>query len=89
MSDVSLTLKYQLQDDLEVNFTIDDIRLNSILTTNKTIRFTKNSFFYTILDFTQFYSGVLGEFESFVEAILGSYKSDKTFNITGVEKIPF
>ena len=58
-----------LLDDVKVNITIDDIRLKSNLTTNKTIRFTKNSFFYTKLGFTQSHSGTLGDFEGFVHLL--------------------
>ena len=43
--DINLMLKSLLPDDVEKNITIDDIRLISNLTTNKTIRLTKN-FFY-------------------------------------------
>ena len=45
ISDINLMLKSLLPDDVKVNFTIDDIRLRSNLTTNKTIRFTKNLIF--------------------------------------------
>ena len=38
-------LKSSLPYELKVNITIDDIRLRSNLSTNKTFRFTKNSFF--------------------------------------------
>ena len=43
--DIKLMLKSLLPDDVKVNITINDIRLRSNLTTNKTIRFTKKSFF--------------------------------------------
>ena len=80
-------LKPILPDDVEVNITNDDIRLKSKLTTNKTIRFTKRSYFQTILSFTQSHSGVLGDTKGFVQLIPGSYKSDKSLNITGIDKI--
>ena len=38
---------------VKINITIDDVRLKSNLSTNKTIRFTKKIFFYRILGFTQ------------------------------------
>ena len=37
--------KSLLPDEPKVNITIDDIRLRSNLTTNKTKRFTRKSFF--------------------------------------------
>ena len=47
----------------------------------------KYRFFYTILGFTQSYSGVLGDIEGFVQLIPGSYRSDKPVNITGVDEV--
>ena len=44
-TDDFLMLKSFLPKEIKVSFTIDDIRLNSNLTTDKTIRFTKKSFF--------------------------------------------
>ena len=86
-SDLNLILKSLLPDEVKVNITNDDIRLKTNLTTNKTSRFTKKSFFYTILDFTQSHSGPLGEIKGFVQLIPGSYKSDKPVNITGTDKV--
>ena len=43
--DINLMLKFSLPNELKVIITIDDIRLRSNLTTNKTIKFTKISFF--------------------------------------------
>ena len=81
-------LKPSLCKDVKVNITIDDIRLRSNLTTDKTIRFTKKSFFFcTISGFTQSYSGPLGDIEGFIQMIPGSNKSDKHNNITGVDKV--
>ena len=51
--DIILTLKTFLPRDVKIKITIDNIRLKSNLTTNKTTRFTKKSFFYPILGFTQ------------------------------------
>ena len=86
-NDFILILKNLLPDEVKVNITDDIIRLNSNLITNKTIRFTKRSFFYTKQGFIQSYSGLLGDIEGFVQLIPGSYKSDKTINITGIDKI--
>ena len=85
ISDPNLMLKFLLPD--EVNITIDDIRPISNLTPNKTIRFTEKSFFYTILGFIQSHSGLLGDFEGFVQLIPGRYKSSKPINITGFDEI--
>ena len=43
--DFNFMLKSLLPKEVKVNITIDDIRLKSNLTTNKTIKFTKKSFF--------------------------------------------
>ena len=42
ISDSNSLLKSSLPDDVKVDITIDDIRLRSNLTTNKTTRLTKN-----------------------------------------------
>ena len=44
VSDTDLMLKSSLPDKVEVKIRIDDIRLKSNLTTNKTKRFTKKLF---------------------------------------------
>ena len=85
--DINLMLKSSLPDEVKVNITIDDIRLRSNLTTNKTISFTKKSFLYTLLGFNQSHPGPLGDIEGFVQLIPGTYKRDKPFNITGNDKI--
>ena len=85
--DLNNTLKYNLPDNVKVSVTIDDIRLKSNLRTNQTIIFTKKSFFYTILGFTQSRSYPLDDINGFHQLIAGSYKSDKPINITGNDKI--
>ena len=70
-----------------MKITIDDIRLNSNLTTNKTDKFTKKSFFSTTLGFTHSHSGELGDIERFVQLIPGTYTSNKPINITGIDKV--
>ena len=87
INDLNKTLEYFSPDNVKVDITIDYIRLKSTLTINNTIRFTKNSFFYTILGFTQSHSGVLGNIEGFVQLIPGSYESDKPINIPGVDEL--
>ena len=52
IDDIYLLLKSLLPHDLKVDITIDDIRLRSNSTNNKTIRFTKNLFLNIILGFT-------------------------------------
>ena len=81
------TLKYILPDNVKVNITIDDIKLKSNLNTNQTLLFTKKSFFYTILGFTQSRSCPLDDIDAFYQLIAGSYKSDKPINITGIDKV--
>ena len=85
--DLNNTLKYILPDNVKINITIDDIRLKSNLKTNQTLVFTKKSFFYTILGFTQSRFYPLEDIEGFYQLIPGFYKSDKPINITGIDKI--
>ena len=85
--DINFLLKSLLPKEVKVDITVDDIRLKSSLTTNKTIKITKKSFLYIILGFTLSPSGELGDIEGFVQLIAGSNKSDKPVNITGIDKI--
>ena len=80
-------LKSLLHKDVKVKITIEDIRQKSNLTTKKTIRFTKKSFFYVILGFSQSHSGELGDIEEFVQLVPTTYKNDKPINITGIDRI--
>ena len=80
-------LKSLLPKEVKVKITIDDVRLKSNLTTNKTIRFTKKSFLLVILGFTQSRLGELGDNPGFTQIIPGSYKSNKPINITGFGKV--
>ena len=72
---------------MKVYITIDDIRLKSNLTKNKTIGITEKPFFHTILGYTQSYSGPLGDIEGFAHLIPGKYKSDKAINFIGIAKV--
>ena len=45
VSDIIMMLKSLLPKNVKVKITIDDIRLNSNLTINKSVKFTKKSFF--------------------------------------------
>ena len=85
--DLNNALKYILPDNAEVSVTIDDIRLKSNLKTNQTLIFSKKSFFYTILGFTQSKSYPLDDIDGFYQLIAGSYKSDRPINIIGIDKI--
>ena len=87
--DFNNTLKHILPDNVKVNITIDDIRLNSNLKINQTLLFTEKSFFYTILGFTQSRSYPLDDIDEFYQIIAGSYsyKSDRPTKITGIDKI--
>ena len=84
--DLNNTLKHILPNNVKVKITIDDIRLKSNLKINQTLIFTEKSFFYTILGFTQSRSYPLDDIDGFYQLIAGSYKSDKPFNITGIDK---
>ena len=85
--DLNNTLNHILPNNVKVNITIDDIRLQSNLKFNQTLLFTERSFFYTILGFTQSRSYPLDDIDSHYQIIAGSYKSDKPINITGIDKI--
>ena len=87
ISDINLMLKSLVPNGVKVKITNDAIRLRSNLTTNKTIRFTKKSFIYTKIRFTQSHSGPLGDIEGFVQKIPGKYNSEKPINITGIDKV--
>ena len=63
------------------------VRLKANLSTNKTIRFTKKSFFDVILGFTQSHSGELVDIPGFIQLIPGSDKRDRPINITGIDKV--
>ena len=80
-------LKSLLPKVVKVNITFDDVRLKSNLSTNKTIRFTKKSFFYTTLKFIESHLGELGDIEEFVQLIPGTYNCDKPINITRVDRV--
>ena len=80
-------LKSLLPKEVKLSKTIDDVRLKSSLTTNETITFSKKSFFYVILAFTQSHSGELGDIRGFIQIIPGSYKSDRPINITAFDKV--
>ena len=86
IDDISLMLKSLLPKKVKVYIAIDDFRLKSNLTANKSIMFTEKSFLITILDFTQSHSGVLGDGEGFVQMISGSYKIDEPVSNTGIHK---
>ena len=87
LSDIILMLKFLLPKEVKVDITVDDLKLKSNLTTNKTIKFTRESFFCTILGFAQSRSGPLVVIQGFIQIIRGIYKSEKPFNITGFDKI--
>ena len=87
VDDLNNTLNHILPNNVNVNITIDDIRLKSNLKINQTLIFTERSFFYTILGFTQSRSYLLDDIDTHYQIIAGSYKSDKPINITGIDKI--
>ena len=54
-----------LPNNVEVKLSTDDIRLRSNLSTNRTMKFTEKSFFYTMLGFSQ---GELRDIERFFKS---------------------
>ena len=87
ISDIKKTLEYFSPDIVKVSINIDDIRLRSNLNNNQTLIFTKKSFFYTLLGFTQSHSDPLNDIEGSIQLVPGSYKSDKPINTTEMYKI--
>ena len=85
--DLNNTLKHILPDNVKVHITIEDIRLKSNLKINQTLIFTENSIFYTILGFIQSRCYPLDDIDGFYQIIVGTYKSDRPINITGIDKI--
>ena len=81
------TLKFILSDNVKVTITIDDFILKSNLKINQTLIFTEKSFLYTILGFTQSRSYPLDDIDGFYQFIAGSYKSDRSISITGIDKV--
>ena len=87
VNDINFMLQCLLPKEVKVNFTIGDVKLKTNLTIKKTIRFTKNSFFYKILGFIGSHSGEVGDIPGFFQFLPGTYKSDKPINITGIDKL--
>ena len=85
--DINFMIQSLLPNDVEVKISIDGVRFRSNLTTNRTIKFTKRSFFYTILGFTQSHQGSLDDIDGFYQIIAGNYKSNKPISIIGIDKI--
>ena len=65
IGDLNLMLMSLVPNEVKVSFTIDDSRLTSNLTSNKTLNFNKRSSFYTTQAFTQSHSGPLGDIKGF------------------------
>ena len=87
ISDINNTLKIILTDNVKISVTIDEKKYKPNLKINQTLIFTNKSFFYTILGFTQSHSYPLDDIDDFYQLIVGSYKSDKPINITGIDKV--
>ena len=87
VSDNNSVLKFLLPDNVKTIINIDHVRLNSFSKNNQTLIFTKKSFFYTLLRFTQPHSRPVRDIDGFIQMIPGSYKSDEPINITGNDKV--
>ena len=87
ITDINLKLKSLLPNKVKLKVTIGDIRLKSNLSSHKTKKFRKNSFFYTISGFTQSHLGPLGDIEGFIRKLPGTIKSKKPINNTGIDEI--
>ena len=51
------------------------------------MKFTKNSFFYNFLVFTETLLGPWNDFEGFVQLIPGTYKSEKPINFDRIDEV--
>ena len=87
ISDINKTLKNILPDNVKISVTINERKYKSNLKINQTIMFTNESFFYTILGFTQSHTYPLDDIDGFYQLIAGSYKSDKPINIISIDKV--
>ena len=87
ISGINNTLENILPDNVEISVTIDEKLYKSKLKINQTLIFTNESFFYTMLSFTQSHSYPLDDIDGFYQLMAGSYKSDKPINITGIDKV--
>ena len=85
--DLNKTLKNILPNNVKIDITIDERKYKADLKINQTLIFTNKSFSYTILGFPQSHQGPLNDIEGFYQILPGSYKSDKSINITGVDKV--
>ena len=87
ISDINNTPKNILPDNVKISVNIDEKKYKTNLKINQTLIFTKKSFFYTILGFTQSHSYPLDDIDGFYQLIPGSYKSDRPINITSIDKV--
>ena len=87
ISDINLMIKSLLPKEIKLMFTIDDIRLKSKLTNDKTVGFTNQSSFCSILGFTQSHSGPLDDIEGFIQMIPGKYESERPLNNMAIGKV--
>ena len=85
--DLNNSLKFNLSDNVKIGVTIDERKYKTNLKVNQTLLFTNKNFIYTILGFTQSPSYPLDDIDEFYQLISGSYKSDKSINITGIDKV--
>ena len=89
ISDINKTLKFILNDIVEISVTIDEKKNESNSKINQTLIFTNKSFFYTILGSTQSHSYPLDDIDGFYQLIPGSYKGERPNHITGIDKVHF
>ena len=85
--DLNNTLKNILPDNVKINVTIDEKKFKSNLKINQTLIFTKKSFFYTFLGFTESHSYPLDDIDGFYQLISGFYEGNKPINITSIDKV--
>ena len=86
ITDINKTLEEILRHNVKIKVTIDNIRLKSNLKIIQTLIFTEKSFFYTNLGFKKSHSYPLNDIDGFYQLLAGSYKSEKTINITRIDK---
>ena len=72
---------------MKVSITNDNIRFKSILKPNQTLICNKRSFFGLFRDRFNHVFFCLDCVDGFYQLIVALYKSDKPFNITGIDKV--
>ena len=72
---------------MKLNVILDQKLLKTNSKINQTLIFKDKSFFFTVLGFTQSHFHPLDDIHGFYQLIAGSYKSERPFITTSVDKV--